>query len=355
MLSECPWNVCHARLFTALEIPAEVGRSLAMLRGGLPGARWIDPENYHLTLRFIGDINDGLAREIAFMLGNVNRMSFELRLDGLTSFGGRRPRAVVAVAARTQQLFELQAEHERLMQRVGLEPEGRKYTPHVTLARLRDASSHDVADYLATRHPFSPGALPRLTFRAVFVARLGRRGTLCDRGRLSVGGVGEANRAWRIANCRSPTRHSPSAHFSRRPYQPHLGVEHGGRKAVAVGDELAKERQRRRMRRLDLAHDAAEIEAQLGLELARELLHARMPARHDMCTSLMPRLRAASSVRSSSAEPTPWLCHGFSMLKATSATPGEAVPNGLSSATPRRIPSTRKPCMTVPICIAVSA
>jgi 2'-5' RNA ligase len=144
------------RLFTALEIPAEVGRSLAMLRGGLPGARWIDPENYHLTLRFIGDIDHVLAREIAFMLGNVNRLSFELRLDGLTSFGGRRPRAVVAVAARTQQLFELQAEHERLMQRVGLEPEGRKYTPHVTLARLRDASSHDVADYLATRHPFRP-------------------------------------------------------------------------------------------------------------------------------------------------------------------------------------------------------
>jgi 2'-5' RNA ligase len=144
------------RLFTALEIPAEVGRSLAMLRGGLPGARWIDPENYHLTLRFIGDIDDGLAREISFMLGHVNRLSFEVRLDGLTSFGGRRPRAVVVAAARTQQLFELQAEHERLMQRVGLEPEGRKYTPHVTLARLRDASSHDVADYLATRHPFRP-------------------------------------------------------------------------------------------------------------------------------------------------------------------------------------------------------
>jgi 2'-5' RNA ligase len=144
------------RLFTALEIPAEVGRSLAMLRGGLPGARWIDPENYHLTLRFIGDINDGLAREIAFMLGNVNRLSFELRLDGLTSFGGRRPRAVVAVAARTQQLFELQAEHERLMQRVGLEPEGRKYTPHVTLARLRDSTNRQVADYLASRALMRP-------------------------------------------------------------------------------------------------------------------------------------------------------------------------------------------------------
>jgi 2'-5' RNA ligase len=144
------------RLFTALEIPAETRLSLSMLRGGLPGARWIDPENYHLTLRFIGDIDDALAREIGFMLGNVRRLSFELRLDGLTSFGGRRPRAVVATVAPTQQLLELQAEHERLMQRVGLEPEGRKYTPHVTLARLRDSSAHDVADYLATRHPFRP-------------------------------------------------------------------------------------------------------------------------------------------------------------------------------------------------------
>jgi len=142
------------RLFTALEIPAEVGQSLAMLRGGLPGARWVDPENYHLTLRFIGDIDAGLAREIAFMLGNVRRWSFELRFEGLHSFGGRKPRAVVATVSPTPQLFELQAEHERLMQRVGLEPEGRKYTPHVTLARLRDASSRDVADYLATRQPF---------------------------------------------------------------------------------------------------------------------------------------------------------------------------------------------------------
>jgi 2'-5' RNA ligase len=144
------------RLFTALEIPVTIGLSLSMLRGGLPGARWIDPEHYHLTLRFIGDIDHTTARDIAVLLGNVRRMSFELRLDGLTSFGGRRPRAVVATVAPTQQLFELRAEHERLMQRIGLEPEGRKYTPHVTLARLRDASNHDVADYLATRHPFRP-------------------------------------------------------------------------------------------------------------------------------------------------------------------------------------------------------
>jgi RNA 2',3'-cyclic 3'-phosphodiesterase len=139
------------RLFTALEIPRHVGESLAMLRGGLPGARWIDPENYHLTLRFIGDIDDALARDIAGLLGRVQRRPFELRLDGLTFFGGRKPRAVVAAATPAAPLLELQAEHERLLQRLGLEPEGRKYTPHVTVARLRDSSSRQVADYLTAR------------------------------------------------------------------------------------------------------------------------------------------------------------------------------------------------------------
>jgi RNA 2',3'-cyclic 3'-phosphodiesterase len=139
------------RLFTGLEIPQSIARSLAMMRGGLPGARWIDPENYHLTLRFIGDIDDALANEIAGMLGRVHRTTFELRIDGLLSFGGRKPRAVVAAIAQVAPLMELQSEHDRLLQRLGLEPEGRKYTPHVTLARLRDSSSRQVADYLAAR------------------------------------------------------------------------------------------------------------------------------------------------------------------------------------------------------------
>jgi 2'-5' RNA ligase len=139
------------RIFTGLEIPVVVSQSLATLRGGLPGARWIDPENYHLTLRYIGDVDDSVAREVAWLLGQVRRREFELRFAGVSSFGGRRPRAIVATLAPTRELMELQAEHERLMQRVGLEPEGRKYTPHVTLARLRDSSSRQVADYLATR------------------------------------------------------------------------------------------------------------------------------------------------------------------------------------------------------------
>jgi len=142
------------RLFTGLEIPASLAESLALLRGGLPGARWIDPENYHVTLRFIGDVDDEIAHEVAWALGKVRRRDLELRLEGLSSFGGRKPRAVVAAIAQSPSVMELQAEHERLIQRVGLEPEGRKYTPHVTLARLRDASSFDVAEYLSARGAF---------------------------------------------------------------------------------------------------------------------------------------------------------------------------------------------------------
>jgi RNA 2',3'-cyclic 3'-phosphodiesterase len=141
------------RLFTGLEIPRKIAQSLSMLRGGLPGARWIDPENYHITLRFIGDIDDRLAQDIASMLDGVKRRSFDVRFGGLTVFGGRKPRAIVAGIEPVQPLVELQSEMERLMQRLGLEPEGRKFTPHVTLARLRDASSRDVADYLSTRGP----------------------------------------------------------------------------------------------------------------------------------------------------------------------------------------------------------
>jgi len=146
------------RLFTGLEIPRHIGQSLAMMRGGLPGARWIDPQNYHLTLRFIGDIDDALARDIAGLLGRVQRRPFELRLDGLNSFGGRKPRAVVAAATPIAPLLELQAEHERLLQRLGLEPEGRKYIPHVTLARLRESSSRQVADYLTARAHYRSSA-----------------------------------------------------------------------------------------------------------------------------------------------------------------------------------------------------
>ncbi|BBF94662.1 RNA 2',3'-cyclic phosphodiesterase [Blastochloris tepida] len=139
------------RLFTGLEIPAEIGASLMLLRGGLPGARWVEPGDFHITLRFIGDVDDRTAGEVTQMLAGISRRSFEVSLVGLDAFGGNKPRAVYVPVEAPPLLMELQAEHERLMQRIGLPAESRNYRPHVTLARLRDTSPRVVADYLATR------------------------------------------------------------------------------------------------------------------------------------------------------------------------------------------------------------
>ncbi|MCB1509070.1 MAG: RNA 2',3'-cyclic phosphodiesterase [Hyphomicrobiaceae bacterium] len=139
------------RLFTGLEIPREVAERLAAMRGGLPGARWIDVENYHVTLRFIGDIDERLAGEIVETLDRVKRRRIAITIDGLMVFGTRRPHSVVARVRPTQALSELQGEHERLMQRLGLPPEPRKFQPHVTIARCKACSAEQVAHWLSIR------------------------------------------------------------------------------------------------------------------------------------------------------------------------------------------------------------
>ena len=147
-------------LFTGLEIPAGIGQQLSAYRGGLPGARWIDPEDYHITLRFMGDVDHAVARDLMAALGDGRaRPAIRVTLDGLASFGGERPHAVFARAVPTSDLNDLQAEQERAARRVGLLPEKRKFHPHITLARLRHASSVDVAGYLASHGPF-----PKISF-----------------------------------------------------------------------------------------------------------------------------------------------------------------------------------------------
>ena len=152
------------RLFTGIEIPPGIAEALNMLRGGLPGARWIDAENYHITLRFLGDIDDRTANDAASVLADIRKPAFNLHFDGLASFGGRKPRSVYAQVAPDRALTDLQDEQERLMRRIGLAPETRKFTPHVTLARLRSTSSLDVADYLSARGFFRTAPFPVTRF-----------------------------------------------------------------------------------------------------------------------------------------------------------------------------------------------
>ncbi len=144
------------RLFTGLEIPDNLVTELSMLRGGLSGARWIEPEDYHLTLRFVGDIGRELANEIADGLDGIRLPPIDITLDHLAVFGADKPRALIARAVDSAVLMALQAEHERLMRKLGISDDGRKFTPHVTLARLRGVSAAAVGAYIETRGDMQP-------------------------------------------------------------------------------------------------------------------------------------------------------------------------------------------------------
>lgn len=136
------------RLFSAIEIPRRIAERLTTLRSGLSGARWIAPENYHLTLRFIGDVDGATARDFTNALGEIDLPPFELKLNGLGSFGGNKPRNIFVEIEPSPALDALQRANERAARKAGLPPEGRNFKPHVTLARLRGARPDTVATYL---------------------------------------------------------------------------------------------------------------------------------------------------------------------------------------------------------------
>lgn len=142
------------RLFTALEIPKDVAQSLSLLRGGLQGARWIDVENYHLTLRFIGDVDQRTADDVLDAFDHVAKQEFELQLNGIDIFGSKKPRALYANITASDTLNSLQASIDNQCRRIGILPDGRKFTPHVTLARLRHTNSYTLSDYLHARSNF---------------------------------------------------------------------------------------------------------------------------------------------------------------------------------------------------------
>ena len=163
------------RLFTGLEIPPDVALDLDMMRGGIDGARWIDRESYHITLRFIGDIEDGLAREIAQELDRVEAAPFTLRLSGAGIFGGVKPHALYAGVEENAELRRLQAAQERLCQTLGLPPEPRKFMPHVTLARLRNPDLQSLHRFAASHNLYRSRVFDVARF-ALFSSRPSRGG-----------------------------------------------------------------------------------------------------------------------------------------------------------------------------------
>ncbi|TCZ63078.1 RNA 2',3'-cyclic phosphodiesterase [Roseicella aquatilis] len=162
------------RLFVALALPAAIKAQLAMLAGGIPGARWVPPENYHLTLRFIGEVESWRAEEVDEALANIRAPSFELSLRGLGTFekGGRISALWVGVE-RTEGLGFLQAKVETALQRIGLEPERKRFSPHVTLARTDKAAPEKLIAYVQAHNLFRlpPVAVEHFT---LYSSRLGK-------------------------------------------------------------------------------------------------------------------------------------------------------------------------------------
>ena len=138
------------RLFCAIELPLAARERLAGLAGGVPGARWTPAENMHLTLRFIGDIDEVTAADAAEALDDVRAPGLDIALEGVGAFArGRNPSLLWAGVARTPALVHLHKRIESALVRAGLAPEDRKYTPHVTLARLKGSPHGRVEDFIA--------------------------------------------------------------------------------------------------------------------------------------------------------------------------------------------------------------
>jgi 2'-5' RNA ligase len=148
------------RLFVGIEFPPELKLRLSLLCIGVPGARWIDPGNFHLTLRFIGEITEDRAADVDEALARLSARRFSLQLAGTGVFGGNRPHTLWVGVERDPDLVALHDKIELALIRIGLTPEPRRFAPHVTLARLRDPVLDGLGHFLATHARFRADPLP---------------------------------------------------------------------------------------------------------------------------------------------------------------------------------------------------
>jgi 2'-5' RNA ligase len=130
-------------LFVALPVPEEIGEDVKRLQIGVPGAAWRPRENLHITLRFVGEVDERTAEDVDSSLAEISASAFDLRLKSAGHFGGADPHALWLGAAASRTLTDLAAKCEKACRRAGLKPEGRAFTPHMTLAYLSGAATLD--------------------------------------------------------------------------------------------------------------------------------------------------------------------------------------------------------------------
>ncbi|MFQ5985365.1 MAG: RNA 2',3'-cyclic phosphodiesterase [Alphaproteobacteria bacterium] len=166
------------RLFVAIDLPEGIKERLAGLCSGVAGARWVGREQFHLSLRFIGEVDGGLFEDVAEALKQVSGPPLRLALRGVGHFeSGRVPRVLWVGVDGDDALVRLQAKIERRLQRLGIEPESRRYSPHVTLARLKESNRARVGAFLAQHQPFATEPFTVDAFH-LFSSQLGRQGAI---------------------------------------------------------------------------------------------------------------------------------------------------------------------------------
>ena len=143
------------RLFVALDLPEGVKDRLAMLGAGVPGAKWLPRENLHLTLRFIGEVPEDHLADIHHGLARIRQAPFDLALAGIGSFHqGRKATDLWVGVDRNEALQHLHDKVGQALQREGIDLEKRRFTPHVTLARLQKAPEERIAGFIAEHNLF---------------------------------------------------------------------------------------------------------------------------------------------------------------------------------------------------------
>ena len=147
------------RLFVGIGFPPALKLQLSLLRSGVPGAKWVDPGNFHLTLRFIGETDEVVAADIDDALVRLRARRFTLQLAGTGVFGDR-PRSLWVGVERSPELVALRDKIEQALIRAGLPPEQRKFAPHVTLARLHNPALDQLRGFLAANAQFRADPLP---------------------------------------------------------------------------------------------------------------------------------------------------------------------------------------------------
>ncbi len=166
------------RLFVAVDLPDEIRNSVSDICAGIPGVKWIDPEQLHLTIRFIGDADEALFVAIRQELAEITGPPFTLSLRGVGRFPPHRePRVLWVGLERSGELALLRDQVEQALVKVGLEPEGRAFSPHITLARLREPQVPLVSRFLERNGHFSGGPFPVTEFH-LYSSTLTRQGAI---------------------------------------------------------------------------------------------------------------------------------------------------------------------------------